>query len=168
MARRMSAAVMLRRRLPVKQGPLDVHAEFAHLLESLGSDKVLPLTIGFVFLDPLQLLCRFDKYASDGKRIDWPQTVVVFALGFYLAPLVVDGKILLSSLLAFVQVSVKDLPALVQQQAIASGRKGYPATLLQKSNSHRKFPLYPPRAWPGGGFFQPTVYPGKRLAAARA
>ena len=156
MGRRMSAAVMLRRRLPVKQGPLDVHAEFAHLLESLRSDKVLPLTIGFVFLDPLQLLCRFDKNAPDGKRIDWPQTFVVFALGFHLSPLVVDGKILLSSLLALVQDSVKDLPALVLQQAIASGRKGYPTTMLQKSNSRCKIPLYPARARSGGRLLQPT------------
>jgi hypothetical protein len=147
---------MLRRRLPVKQGPLDVHAEFAHLLESLGGDKVLPLTIGFVLLDPLQLLCRFDKNAPDGKRIDWPQTVVVFALGFHFAPLVVGGKILLSSLFVFVQDSVKDLPALVQQQAISSGRKGYSATSLQKSNSRCKIPLYPARARPGGRLLQPT------------
>ena len=99
MGSRMRPAWLLGWRLPVQERPFDVHAELAHFLEAFGSDVVLLLTVDLFFRDPLQLFCRFNKDTSDGKRIDWSETVLVFALGCHLTPLVDDGKIQLSSFL---------------------------------------------------------------------
>ncbi len=90
---------LLLRRLPVKQDPLHVHAEFAHLLESFGSDEVLPLTVGLVFHNPLQLLDGFDEDTSNRKRIHRSETVLLLGLGCHRSPLE-DGKF--SALLSLV------------------------------------------------------------------
>jgi hypothetical protein len=83
MAVRRRAAVVLRRRLPVEQGTLDIHAQLGHLFKSRGSDEVLPVPFGRVFHDPLQLLCGIDEDTPNGKRIHWSQTFFVFGLGFH-------------------------------------------------------------------------------------
>lgn len=69
------------RRLAVKQHALNVHAQFGHLFKPLGGDEVLLVALGRVLHDPLRLLSRFHKDASDGKGIHGSETVLVLGLG---------------------------------------------------------------------------------------
>lgn len=78
-------------RLPVHQSLLDIHTELCHLFEPLGGDEILSMAFGLLFLDPLKFLGGLDKGTADGEGIDWSQTVIVFTLGFHLAPLAGGG-----------------------------------------------------------------------------
>jgi len=75
--------LLLFRRLPVKQGALNVHAQFGHFLKPLGGDEILPVAFGLVFHDPLQLLRGIDEDASNSKGIHGSETVLVLGLGFH-------------------------------------------------------------------------------------
>lgn len=82
----------LGRRLPVKKRLLEIHAQLGHLIESLGSDKELPMAVRLLFLDPLHFHGGFDKDIADSKRVDWSETILVFNFGFHLTPLMNSGK----------------------------------------------------------------------------
>ncbi|MEJ2007705.1 MAG: hypothetical protein P8Z30_06030 [Acidobacteriota bacterium] len=79
-------------RLPVHQGLLDVHPQPGHFFESLGSDEELPMAFSFLFLDPSQILGGFNKNIADRKRVHGSETILVFAFGFHLPPLINGGK----------------------------------------------------------------------------
>jgi hypothetical protein len=81
-------------RLPVKQDPLHVHAQFGHFFKPFGADEVLPLAVGLVFHNPLKLLGGFDKDTSDRKRIHGSETVLLLGLGFHGVLLIGDGRYL--------------------------------------------------------------------------
>jgi hypothetical protein len=136
--RRLRSALVLGRRLPVEQSAFDIHSQLGHLFESLGSDEVLPVTLGLVFYNPLQLLRGFDKDIADVKWIDWSQTVLVFVLGFHLALPSDDGKMLTLSCKFSGRVERTD-----QQQAMARRLENSPTTMLQKSTSRGKIHYSP-------------------------
>lgn len=65
-----------RRHGPVVDHALQVHSQFFHFGESLGSDVVAALAFDLLFHHPTELFRRFDEDIPESKGIDRTNTII--------------------------------------------------------------------------------------------
>lgn len=65
---------------------LQIHSQFFHFRETLGSDVVTPLALLLFFVHPTQLFSGFDKYTPQSKGIHRTNAAFFRVFGFHMTP----------------------------------------------------------------------------------